>query len=70
MCRTWRYDCGAWICGPANPSRCHTRWPDQRVAVECDGFDWRVVSIVSDDVRRRAWEMNLRIGFELDRLAA
>ncbi len=40
------------------------------MAVECDGFDWRVVSIVSDDVRRRAWEMNLRIGFELDRLAA
>ncbi len=67
-------------------------WPDQRVAVEYDGFEWhsspealqrdrqkraaltemgwRLLSIVSDDVRRRTWEMNRRIGFELGHQAA
>ncbi len=67
-------------------------WPDQRLAVEYDGFEWhsspealqrdrqkraalteggwRLLSIVSDDVRRRTWEMNRRIGFELGHQAA
>ena len=66
-------------------------WPDRRVAVEYDGFDWHsapdrfrrdrhmraalceigwaVVSIVSDDVRQRAWDMVRRIAVELDRAA-
>jgi very-short-patch-repair endonuclease len=63
-------------------------WPDARVAVEYDGFDfhsspedllrdrrkrsalqevgWVVVSILSDDVRRRWWEMARRIETALD----
>ena len=75
--RTWRVDFA---------------WPDQKVAVEYDGFDWHsdsesfrkdrqkraalqeldwsVVSIVSDDVRRRSWEMLRRIEFELERSRA
>ena len=62
-------------------------WPDKRVAVEYDGFDWhsspehlrrdrqkraalqemdwRVISIVSDDVRHREMEMVRRIGSAL-----
>jgi hypothetical protein len=66
-------------------------WPDRRVAVEYDGFDWHsapdrfrrdrqkraalyeigwaVVSIVSDDVRQRAWDMLRRIEVELHRAA-
>jgi Protein of unknown function (DUF559) len=67
-------------------------WPDSKVAVEYDGFDWHsspdslrrdrqkraalqeigwtVVSIVSDDVRRRPWDMVRRIEFELQRSSA
>jgi hypothetical protein len=67
-------------------------WPDRKVAVEYDGFDfhadpealrrdrqkraalhelgWTVVSIVSDDVRRRSWETVRRIDFELGRTNA
>lgn len=67
-------------------------WPDRRVAVEYDGFDWhsspealrrdrqkraaleeidwRVVSIVSDDVRRHRDVMVRRIDAQLVRTAA
>jgi hypothetical protein len=67
-------------------------WPDRRVAVEYDGFDWhsspealrrdrqkraaleeigwRVVSIVSDDVRRHGEVMVRRIDAHLQRAAA
>ncbi len=67
-------------------------WPDRRVAVEYDGFDWhsspealrrdrqkraaleeidwRVVSIVSDDVRRHLDVMVRRIDVQLARSAA
>ena len=67
-------------------------WPDQRVAVEFDGFDWhsspealrkdrqkraaleeidwRVLSIVSDDVRRHRDVMVRRIDAHLLRAAA
>ena len=67
-------------------------WPDHRVAVEYDGFDWhsspealrrdrqkraaleeidwRVVSIVSDDVRRKPDVMVRRITAQLMRAAA
>jgi very-short-patch-repair endonuclease len=75
--RTWRLDFA---------------WPDQRLAVEYDGFDWHsdpeslrrdrqkraalqdldwsVISVVSDDVRRRSWDMVRRIGWELERSRA
>ena len=74
--RTWRVDFA---------------WPDRRVAVEYDGFDWHsapdrfrrdrqkraalqemawtLVSIVSDDVRGRPWDMVRRIEIELQRAA-
>lgn len=67
-------------------------WPDLKVAVEYDGFDfhsspddlkrdrrkraallelgWSVMGIVSDDVRRRSWDMVRRIEFELGRETA
>ena len=67
-------------------------WPDRRVAVEYDGFDWhsspealrrdrqkraaleeigwRVVSIVSDDVRRQPDVMVRRIDTQLARVLA
>ena len=67
-------------------------WPDRRVAVEYDGFDWhsspealrrdrqkraaleeidwRVVSIVSDDVRRHRDVMVRRIDAQLVRTPA
>jgi very-short-patch-repair endonuclease len=67
-------------------------WPDRRVAVEFDGFDWhssrealrkdrqkraaleevhwRVLSIVSDDVRRHRDVMVRRIDAQLVRTAA
>lgn len=67
-------------------------WPDERVAVEYDGFDWhsspealrkdrqkraaleevgwRVLSIVSDDVRRRPDVMLRRIDAQLTRAVA
>jgi hypothetical protein len=67
-------------------------WPDRKVAVEYDGFDWHsdpekfrrdrqkraalqelgwtVMSIVGDDVRRRAWDMVRRIDIELGRSSA
>jgi REase_MTES_1575 len=67
-------------------------WPDRRVAVEYDGFDWhsspealrrdrqkraaleeidwRVMSIVSDDVRRHRDVMVRRIDAQLARSAA
>jgi hypothetical protein len=67
-------------------------WPDRRVAVEYDGFDWhsspealrrdrqkraaleevdwRILSIVSDDVRRHAGVMVRRIDAQLTRTAA
>ncbi|WP_395310997.1 DUF559 domain-containing protein [Mycobacterium sp. AMU20-3851] len=67
-------------------------WPDSRLAVEYDGFDWHsdpdsftrdrqkraalqemgwtVLSIVSDDVRRRQQDLVRRIEFELTRSCA
>ncbi len=67
-------------------------WPEVKVAVEYDGFDWHsspehlrrdrqkraavqelgwcVISIVSDDVRRRQVAMVRRIGAQLERAAA
>ncbi len=64
-------------------------WPDSRLAVEYDGFDWHsdpdsftrdrqkraalqemgwtVLSIVSDDVRRRPQDLVRRIDFEITR---
>jgi hypothetical protein len=75
--RTWRVDFA---------------WPDRKVAVEYDGFDfhsdperfrrdrqkraalqevgWTVMSIVSDDVRRRTWDMLRRIELELQQSIA
>lgn len=75
--RTWRVDFA---------------WPDHKVAVEYDGFDWHsdsdafrrdrqkraalqeigwvVISIVSDDVRKRSWDMVRRIEVELQRARA
>jgi hypothetical protein len=75
--RTWRVDFA---------------WPDRKVAVEYDGFDWHssqeqfrhdrqktaalrdigwtVMSIVDDDVRRRSWDMALRIDHMLAAAAA
>lgn len=67
-------------------------WPDRRVAVEYDGFDWHsdqqrfardrqkraalnemrwsLLSVVSDDVRRRSSDMVRRIEIELTRCRA
>lgn len=67
-------------------------WPEQRVAVEYDGLDWRsdpeamwrdrrrraaledvgwvVISIVFEDVRKRAWEFVDRIDAQLRRVRA
>ncbi len=75
--RTWRVDFA---------------WPEYKVAVEYDGFDWHsgpeefrrdrqkkaalgelgwsVLSIVSDDVRRQAWDMVRRIRVEMERSVA